>query len=306
MNIVVSTIVSLCIFGTASCSKLVPRTASRITAKLELTVLRENMNTFKKSSIFTEPLFRVADVTEKALVREQWSDLGDLTQKRLDFLSKLLKNSENVPDSEWLDRSVDAARSCGIDEESIQHDLVPFIQNIMDLDDLLSADKISKLQTELTTEYYSNSFFRLKNMWDLLDKQEKTEFRASLSPYLLDKVVREASLAYFINTVQSSPEIPSLNRYVDLKMFMESLDTTKKFLANFIDRHPTHAELEAPLKYEIEEVCLANVAARWSMIAAAEYLLNIMRIAEDIMGIDVNGIQIENKVKDRSGETHLE
>jgi hypothetical protein len=185
-----------------------------------------------------------------------------------------------------LERNIQDAQEHGIDDETIQHDLIPFLRQVSkfmatDGEDLRGALPI--LSTKLMLDYHANLFFNLNALWTRLDEQERQKFRANASPLFLNQVVPDASAAYFLSTLPQ--QIPSFSNPAIAIIFSESLRGVNGFLSMLLGRPPTHKEVLVPLWIDLQEVMIQNEEIAKDMNSAIKYLGEIMQVTEEIMGV---------------------
>lgn len=274
----------LCILGSAACSKIF-----RNVVKPSPSVFRNKLHRFKRIALFNEPLLRDANVTDKVLSKALWEEASHQAGCRIPFMARVIQNCGKEQDSEWLENSLEDARAHGIDEQTIERDLVPFLSQVsafMKSDGQDIIDDLPRMQMELLRDYYANLFFQLKALWDRLDEKERKEFRANVSPYFLKRIVPDAAGAYLLTTLPK--HVSTLQNPDLMSIFNECLGSVNGFLSSILGRAPTHDEIEGPLFIDLIEASGQNQELAKDFKNALTYLIELMRTTEDIMGIESN------------------
>lgn len=107
--------------------------------------------------------------------------------------------------------------------------------------------------------------------------------RSKLNVYFIERIVPEASKACLMKML--NVYIPSFQDPANIALFMNCLNFVNRFLTNLHGRPAKHDEIEAPLAMELKEACGENEELAMDMQIAAGYVVSIMHVKEDIMGL---------------------
>lgn len=293
-------VVSLCILGTSTCSKILGKVI-----KPSPKVIQNKLTRFKSIALYNEPLLRYAhDSSDKILCRALWEDASHHARKRVAFVFKFLQNCGCEEQEDWIERNIEDARYYGIEEEVIQRDLVPFFRQVsafLESEGSDIIDELPKMKIELFKDYHANLFFHLNALWNRLDAEERKQFRANSNPYFLNKIIPDASAAYVLNSLPH--HVPALQNPDISDIFWSSVHSSSYFLSQLYGRPPTHNEIESPLFIDLMEITMGNPELWNQMKLAIKYLLDVMRVTEDMMGVEANGLDTNDKP---SNQTHRE